>query len=326
MSDFHGYGRVNLSLGPRAMEGLRPTNFEHPESPTNTTMSESPTDSRQRMSCMEIWGGNRAIDKSFEAPGLDIYVRSQPFQDSDAGGDIYYLTSCASGRISRFLLADVSGHGDAAAGLASSLRDLMRQNVNRINQGKFVEGMNREFGSLGQDCGFATAVVATFFEPTRTLDISVAGHPYPIYYRAERDMWVHLDPASTAADFENMPLGVVDETTYPRRKIETRTGDMFLLYSDAFVESTLTNDDDSVLGVSGVLKLLNENQGASVGEVIPFLRDRIGSMASGNLVNDDASLILGHFTETKVRMRDNLMAPIRLLGDVCDRTAIEDKA
>ena len=60
---------------------------------------------------MEIWGGNRAIETSFEAPGLDIYVHSQPFQNSEAGGDIYYLTSCASGRLSRFLLADVSGHG-----------------------------------------------------------------------------------------------------------------------------------------------------------------------------------------------------------------------
>ena len=280
-------------------------------------------DSKTRMSCMEIWGGNRAIAKSFEAPGLDIFVHSQPFQDNDAGGDIYYLTSCASGRISRFLLADVNGHGTAASGVAGSLRDLMRKNVNRIDQGKFVEGMNREFGTLSQSSGFATAVVATFFEPTRTLDVSVAGHPYPIYYRADRDLWVHLDPASTAANFENMPLGVVDETTYPRRKIDTLAGDMVLLYSDAFMESTINNDDDSMLGVSGILKLLNENKIVAADEVIPFLRDRIGSMATGNLVDDDASLILGHFTKTKVRMRDNLLAPIRLLGAVCDRTTIE---
>ena len=35
---------------------------------------------------MEIWGGNRAIDKCFEAPGLDIYVHSAPYKDSQAGG------------------------------------------------------------------------------------------------------------------------------------------------------------------------------------------------------------------------------------------------
>ena len=273
---------------------------------------------------MEIWGGNRAIEKSFEAPGLDIYVHSQPFQDSNAGGDIYYLTSCASGRVSRFLLADVSGHGESVAGVAKSLRDLLRQNVNRISQEKFVGDMNREFGNLGEDSGFATAVVATFFEPTQTLDISIAGHPYPIYYRADRNKWVHLDPARTDANYENMPLGIVAGTNYPRRKVTTRAGDMFLLYTDAFIESAKDNASGSLLGVEGVLELLNENPLVAAGEVIPFLRDRIGSMAVGNLVDDDASLILGHFTETKVRMRDNLMAPLRLLGDVCDRTVLSD--
>ena len=57
-------------------------------------------------------------------------------------------------------------------------------------------------------------------------------------------------------------------------------------------------------------------------EIIPFLRDKIGGMAMGNLLDDDASLILGHFTSTAVRMSDNLKAPFRLLGDVQDKTQI----
>ena len=132
----------------------------------------------ERMTCMEIWGGNLAIDKYFEAPGLDIYVHSAPYKDSQTGGgDIYYLTSCASGRISRFLLADVSGHGESVSAIAVSLRDLLRRNVNKISQKQFVTEMNVEFGELGEESGFATAVVATFFEPKKSLDISLAGHP-----------------------------------------------------------------------------------------------------------------------------------------------------
>ena len=269
---------------------------------------------------MEIWGGNRAIETSFEAPGLDIYVHSQPFQNSEAGGDIYYLTSCASGRVSRFLLADVSGHGDSAAGIAKSLRDSLRQNVNKISQESFVAEMNREFRHLAKRSAFATAVVATFFAPRKTLDISVAGHPNPLYYRAESQKWVCLNPAETEANFENMPLGIVKETTYPRRKVKTEFGDMFLLYSDAFIESAVDGKDNSQLGIEGVLELLNGNPCVAPAEVIPFLRGRIGKMATGNLLNDDASLILGHFTETKTSMRDNLMAPIRLFRNASDRT------
>lgn len=278
------------------------------------------------MRCMEIWGGNQAIAQSFEAAGLDIYVHSRPFQGNQAGGDIYYLTSCASGRVSRFLLADVSGHGDSAAGVAGSLRDLLRQNVNKISQEKFVEAMNREFGNLNDESGFATAVVATFFEPTKSLDISVAGHPYPFYYRESKRRWVHLDPASGDGEFENMPLGIVSKSLYPGRKVTTKPGDMFLLYTDAFVEAMTKKhggaEDNAMLGIKGMLKLLNDQADLAPDEVIPFLRDKIGAMALGNLDDDDASMILGHFTQTKTRLRDNLMAPFRLLGDVCDATSL----
>ena len=201
-------------------------------------MTTPAIDKPERMQCMEIWGGNRAIDKNFAAPGLDIYVHSAPYKDSQTGGgDIYYLTSCASGRISRFLLADVSGHGDAVSNIAVSLRDLLRENVNKISQERFVAEMNREFGEISSDPGFATAVVATFFEPKKSLAISVAGHPYPVYYRATKRKWVHLSPTELDEGLENLPLGVHEDSNYPGRTITTAAGDMFLMYSDAFIES-----------------------------------------------------------------------------------------
>ena len=274
------------------------------------------------MQCMEIWGGNRAIDKNFEAPGLDIYVHSAPYKNSKSGGgDIYYLTSCASGRISRFLLADVSGHGESASDIAVSLRNLLRENVNKISQQRFVTQMNREFGKVAGE-RFATAVVATFFEPKNSLSISVAGHPYPIYYRASRKEWVHLDPSEIDKKLENLPLGVHEDSNYPGQKITTEFGDMFLMYRDAFIESV--NREDQFLGIHGVVQLLNQNDRPKPEEVIPELRKKIGSMAAGNLLDDDATLILGHFTSTKVRLRDNLMAPFRLLGGVCDNTLLGD--
>ena len=126
-------------------------------------VSEIAVSAKERMQCMEIWGGNRTIDKSFEAPGLDIYVHSIPYKESKTGGgDIYYVTSCASGRICRLLLADVSGHGEDVSEIAISLRDLLRDNVNRISQARFVSQMNKEFSTVSDSNRFATAVVATF--------------------------------------------------------------------------------------------------------------------------------------------------------------------
>ena len=278
----------------------------------------------ERMNCMEIWGGNRAINKNFEAPGLDVYVHSAPYRESKVGGgDIYYLTSCASGRISRLLLADVSGHGEAASKLAISLRDLLRTNVNTISQERFVKEMNREFGAVAKSSSFATAVVATFFEPRKTLSLSVAGHPHPIYYRASKKRWVHLDPEELKDNGPgNLPLGILNESSYPGRIIPTEPGDMFLLYSDAFIESV--SRSNQFLGIEGVLELLNQTSHLSPNEVIPLMREQIGSMAAGNLLDDDATMILGHVRDTKVRFRDNVLAPFRLLGSVGDKTDLEE--
>ena len=211
-------------------------------------ISISPTS--ERMQCMEVWGGNQSIEKSFEAPGLDIYVHSRPYESSESGGgDIYYLTSCASGRISRLLLADVSGHGESVSDVAITLRDLLRANVNKISQLNFVSKMNDKFAAVAQDGLFATAVVATFFEPAKSLDLSIAGHPYPLYFRSEDKEWVQLAPVDKQGGPSNLPLGVLQNSQYPQERISTRPGDMFLLYSDAFIESL--NPSNRMLGISG---------------------------------------------------------------------------
>jgi serine phosphatase RsbU (regulator of sigma subunit) len=274
---------------------------------------------------MEIWGGNRAIDRSFEAPGIDIYVHSAPFQASHTGGgDIYYVTSCASGRITRLLLADVSGHGAPASKLAVSLRDLLRANVNTINQEKFFKEMNLEFGRLAEESCFATAVVATYFEPRKSLSFGLAGHPYPFYYRASMKRWVHLDPKLEGSELGNLPLGVHENASYPGTTIQVQTGDRFLLYSDAFIESV--NRNKQQLGMSGILELLNEMPDVSADEIIPFVRKTVGEMSERNLVDDDETIILGHVTPTKVRVRDNILAPFRLFGGVNDNTRLSTLA
>lgn len=277
-------------------------------------------DKSQRMQCMEIIGGNLATDTSYQAPGLEIYVQSSPYKDSETGGgDVYYLTSCASGRITRILLADVSGHGEAASGIAVSLRDSMRKNVNTISQSRFVESMNRKFNETATDGNFATAVVATYFEPKKTLTLGLAGHPNPMIYRVAKQKWDYLNEEAVAEDvMGNLPLGVVSKSAYPSRRITVEMGDMFLLYSDAFIESM--KDDSNYLGIAGVVDLLNSVSDQRPAQVIPQLRKNILGMSGGNLKDDDATLIVGQFTGSKPSIKDTLAAPFRLLTNTRDKT------
>ena len=75
-----------------------------------------------RMECMELWGGSSQTDTTLTMSGLTAHVFSSTYGRGTRGGDVYYFSSCVSGRISRVLLADVTGHGSAVAATAATLR------------------------------------------------------------------------------------------------------------------------------------------------------------------------------------------------------------
>src|SRR3954453_4989190 len=153
----------------------------------------APPDSH-RMQCMEVWGGNRAVESSVAMAGLDAWVYSKPYgENASAGGDVYYVSSCATGRITRLMVADVAGHGDAVGQVGTQLRTLMRRYVNYIDQTRFVADLNHEFAAMSTAGCFATAVVTTFFGPTNSLSLCNAGHPPPLVYRGATREWSFLE-------------------------------------------------------------------------------------------------------------------------------------
>jgi serine phosphatase RsbU (regulator of sigma subunit) len=275
-----------------------------------------------RMHCMEVWGGNRAAEKNLERPGIRLWVYCRPYGESRGGGDVYYVSSCASGRISRILLADVSGHGELAAGLAISLRDLMRRNVNMVQQTRFVGAMNQQFTELAQHGGFATALVTTYFAPTRSLSICNAGHPPPFIRRALDKRWKVLSQEiSSAGSPVNMPLGVVDSTDYVQFDTRLDPGDLLLSFSDAITEARDARQKQ--LGIDGVGKLVKAIDTDEPAQVIPRLLQALQAESADNLDQDDVTVFLAQATRTKVPLKDNLMAPLRLLQPVKDATALQ---
>ena len=113
--------------------------------------------------------GSLGREQSDLVPGLDLWVHSEPFRSSDGGGDVYYLSSCALGRITRMLLADVSGHGASVAPVAVALRDLMRRNINFIKQTHLIASLNSQFERISATGCFATRLSAhSFLQPERS--------------------------------------------------------------------------------------------------------------------------------------------------------------
>lgn len=264
------------------------------------------------MQCMEVWSGSQLTQRGVEFGGLDAWVYSKPFGEAHSGGDVYYASSCATGRITRLLLADVAGHGKSAASAAADLRTLMRRFVNRLDQTEFVRLLNQQFAALSNVGVFATAVVTTFFSPTRRLMVCNAGHPRPLLYRAAQRRWEFLGDIA----FGSLPLGILETADYQQFDVELEPGDCLLSYTDALIESF--DADGKMLGESGLLRIVRLLGDLEPSQLIPTLLREIGERYPQNLSEDDVTVMVvrANGREPRYRWTEKLGAFGRLLGSL----------
>jgi serine phosphatase RsbU (regulator of sigma subunit) len=245
---------------------------------------------------MEVWGGSQLTTRAVAFGGLDGWVYSKPFGDAQHGGDVYYASSCATGRITRLLLADVAGHGISVASTAADLRTLMRRFVNRLDQNEFVRRLNVQFTALSKNGAFATAVVATFFEPSRRLTVCNAGHPRPLLYRAATQRWDFLGHAAGGpmdtihTGPSNLPLGLMEISEYDQFDVELDPGDCVVSYTDALIESR--DPAGEMLGERGVLQIARLLGGVEPQKFIAKLLAEIADRYPGNLTEDDVTVLV----------------------------------
>lgn len=274
-----------------------------------STPSETPP---PMMACMEVWGGNQPTGRGFSMLGLEAWIFSEPYQKASGGGDVYFISSCATGRITRLLVADISGHGASLAATGERLRDLMRRHVNHVEQTQFLTELNREFGTVRHSGGFATAVAASFFSPDRKMAVTNAGHPPPLVYSGQLGRWAILDTSNEGDDnseLADFPLGMLEEMAYGEIRIETSPGDLVVFYTDSLIESR--NSQGVLLGPQGLLALVNQLGAVPPSQLIPELLNVIRNLYPENLNDDDVTVLVVRPTggETTIPMSNRLKAP-----------------
>ncbi|MEM8681648.1 MAG: SpoIIE family protein phosphatase [Planctomycetota bacterium] len=116
------------------------------------------------------------------------------------------------------------------------------------------------------------------------------------------------------------PFGIQEEAIYGELEVKLRSGDMVLSFSDAVTESK--SESGRPLGAQGVLGLVHELDATTPGSIIPQLTARLRELHPGNLQDDDVTLLLMQSTGGGASLKNNLLAPFRLLGPVTDRTQI----
>lgn len=187
-----------------------------------------------------------------EIPGLRIAASYMPSQQ--AGGDYYDFFELPGGRLG-VMIADVSGHGPAAATVMAMLHAIIHAypgDAGKATPGEIVAFVNRQLTSANMDGTFATAIVARFDPATRELRYACAGHP-----PARQVLPGAAGPLVRPLDGEaTLPLGIVDELHAPEHRITLEPGHNIVLYTDGITEAF--NARREIFGVEGLDRVLEQ--------------------------------------------------------------------
>ncbi|MDK2972647.1 MAG: phosphoserine phosphatase RsbU/P [Candidatus Sumerlaeota bacterium] len=165
------------------------------------------------------------------------------------GGDFYAVNVQDSGAV-LILIADIMGHGVAAALYTMYLRSIWEEQRNLQDDPlEFLAILNDRLHRLVyRDNAFATAALMRFDPATGRLEVAGAGQNCPLVFRTDGT----VDKLMTAG----LPLGLIPDAPYDKIEYTLAPGDVLLACTDGAVE--IDNDKGEELGDDGLIALLKE--------------------------------------------------------------------
>ena len=156
--------------------------------------------------------------------------------------------------ITRIVVADVSGHGASVAEFSTSLRSLLRKNINQKSQRKLVEKLNRQFAEMAGMQRFATALVMTYLASHDRLVRLQRGASAAALLPSERTRPGRCCRTPRAREGREQPAAGSGRSRPDTRRSTSSLGrgDLVVFYTDALSEAA--NPAGKLLGEEGLLE------------------------------------------------------------------------
>lgn len=212
-----------------------------------------------------------------------------------AGGDYYdimRLTSLVNSIYPETLpdlwgviIADVSGHGAAAAVEAAMFDAILRTYRGTVEDGPacVFAYANRYFFTRRIRGNFITAFVANYDPRTRLLTYTNAGHPAPILCRAATGKLERLEA------FVGVPLGIAPDAGWENVTVSMEPGDLLVMFTDGVTEAR--NAEDRPLGRAALVDWIREGP-CECDALLTYLCRRLEEYQAGTEQADDQTLLL----------------------------------
>ena len=186
---------------------------------------------------------------------------------NQVGGDYFDYLTLDDGRRTAILVADVVGHGIAAALLVAKLSAEVRSALGgKRTPSQAMQSLNAAIEHLNLD-RFITMVLAILDHETHELTVVNAGHMQPVVRLANGEIF-HPDEKC-----KDVPVGILDTADFPEYKLPVGPGDSVFFYTDGVNESM--NRDGQQFGIPRMVEIVRvspPNPGQIIDNVIREVR------------------------------------------------------
>ena len=214
-------------------------------------------------------------------PGLDLAARYIPGSDTGVGGDWYDLFTLPSGAIG-IVIGDVVGSGLRAAVIMGRLRSALRAYaLETADPAAVLAKLDRKVSHFEPNA-MATVSYALFDPETNQLDISLAGHPPPVYAHPQNPA-VLLDAAA------DLPVGThLSDRKRRTSRLVVPEGTVVCFYTDGLVERKNVSVDKGLQRLCGAVHIAGSAESACT--------RILETLLSGNEPIDDIAVAVLHRT------------------------------
>lgn len=236
----------------------------------------------------------RAIQESLlpetlpKGKGYDVAAYYKPLED--VGGDWYGAQVLPSGAIG-LQIADVTGHGIAAAFLGSMTR-LALSAANKETPDELFTEMNRLLTPLMPSGRFISMSSLRYESETGKLQFARAGHLPGLIVRKKEG----AEFSSEQLKPSGFAMGFGDDGMYALAETTLNVGDLFILCTDGITEGQ--NRANLMLGMDGLAKFAGQFISLSSSqEIINAVLKEFYKFLDERLLKDDLTLVLLRRTE-----------------------------
>ena len=214
-----------------------------------------------------------------QAPGVEIFARLDPAKE--VSGDLYDFFPVVPGKMC-FVVGDVSGKGVAAGLFMAVTRTLIRATaVPGRSPKEILEKVNAQLCAENQANLFVTMILGIVDTATGRMEYGQGGHNPPI-----------LIPVTGEPAYEpsgGMPLGVFDDAKFGERKLELKTGETLLVYTDGVTEAM--NRQRELFGEDRLKAAVRGQAGLSPEGLTQKVVAEVAKFANGAEPSDDITLL-----------------------------------